>query len=452
MRVTKTVLGAMLSSLLVSAAVAQDRGPDVRQPSSVRPTAFEYDSYLYYAPEKPSASPSDVAACPTCVPQGCESYEKGCGAGCGKNGCEPWTLPQPCVLSKHGISISGWVDQGITFNPQRDSGRYNGVVTFNDRDGEYQMNQLYMVMKRDVNTGGCGWDWGGRVDVLYGTDARFTQAIGLETQWNQTERFYQLALPQFYLDIGMNDWTLRMGHFYTILGYEVVTAPDNFFYSHAYTMQYGEPFTHTGMLLTRKWTDQISFSGGLHTGNDEFDDNVDGLNTVDFLGGVTWTSEEEALSLAFNLSTSEFGPDTNRTIYSLVAKMKLTERLDYILQHDYGWQYDSTGRADWYGLNQYWLYKINACWGAGIRAEWFRDADGTRVTGIGDGNLHTGPYVGDFYEVTAGLNWKPNKNFTLRPEVRWDWFEGQTAPGSEAPFAGNRNDQFLFGVDMIVTY
>jgi len=27
--------------------------------------------------------------------------------------------------------------------------------------------------------------------------------------------------------------TVRMGHFYTILGYETVTAPKNFFYSHA---------------------------------------------------------------------------------------------------------------------------------------------------------------------------------------------------------------------------
>ena len=47
---------------------------------------------------------------------------------------------------------------------------------------------------------------------------------------------------------GYNDWKIKLGHFYTPIGYEVVPANGNFFYTHAYTMQYGEPFTHTGVL------------------------------------------------------------------------------------------------------------------------------------------------------------------------------------------------------------
>lgn len=39
-----------------------------------------------------------------------------------------------------------------------------------------------------------------------------------------------------------------VGHFYTIVGYEVVPAPDNFFYSRAYSRFNSEPFTHTGVL------------------------------------------------------------------------------------------------------------------------------------------------------------------------------------------------------------
>ena len=35
-------------------------------------------------------------------------------------------------------------------------------------------------------------------------------------------------------------------HTYELVGYEVVPAPDNFFYSHAYTLYASEPFTHTG--------------------------------------------------------------------------------------------------------------------------------------------------------------------------------------------------------------
>ena len=48
---------------------------------------------------------------------------------------------------------------------------------------------------------------------------------------------------------------MKLGHFYSILGYESVTAPDNFFYSHSYLFQYGEPFTFTGLLGTTKLGD-----------------------------------------------------------------------------------------------------------------------------------------------------------------------------------------------------
>lgn len=68
-----------------------------------------------------------------------------------------------------------------------------------------------------------------------------------------------------------------MGHFYTIIGNEVVTAPDNFFYSHAYTMQYGEPFTHTGGLAS--WSgEKVTVHGGVVNGWDKFDAETDLLS------------------------------------------------------------------------------------------------------------------------------------------------------------------------------
>lgn len=57
------------------------------------------------------------------------------------------------------------------------------------------------------------------------------------------------AYAELNLPIG-NGIDVKIGHFYTIIGYEVVTAPDNFFITKPYTMQYGEPFTHTGVLAS----------------------------------------------------------------------------------------------------------------------------------------------------------------------------------------------------------
>ena len=204
---------------------------------------------------------------------------------------------------------------------------------------------------------------------------------------------------------------VRVGHFYTIIGYEVVPAPNNFFYSHAYTMQYGEPFTHTGALAIYKVNDGLSVTGGVDRGWDNFED--DDNDELNFLGGVTFTSSDKKTSLALALTAgdepSAVGFD-NRTMYSLVFSHKFgCDRWTYVFQHDNGVQ-DSgvvtldplapVQDAEWYGINQYLFYQLNCCWSAGMRFEWFRDDDGTRVTGLGDGNAIAGQFfAGNFYET-----------------------------------------------------
>ena len=97
---------------------------------------------------------------------------------------------------------------------------------------------------------------------MFGTDAIFTQAYGVpsfdvntalnplnRSNWDlrpaqqlMTTAFTTIALPQAYLEAYVpvgNGLNLKVGHFYTPIGYETVPAPDNFFYTHAYTMQYG---------------------------------------------------------------------------------------------------------------------------------------------------------------------------------------------------------------------
>lgn len=365
---------------------------------------------------------------------------------------DPWKLPTPCFLDSHGFEFGGWVSAGISVVANNPADNYNGVVTFNDRDEELQMNQLNFYLERKINNDGCGWDWGGRVDFLYGTDARFTQAIdGLESDWDQTERFYQVALPQFYFDVAFNDWLVRAGHFYSPLGYEGVPAPQNFFYSHSYSHQYGQPFTHTGLLLTRK-LNNWAFTAGLQRGNDQFDD-TDGRDDMGFLGGIRWTSQDERFAVNFAISADEQGMDRPITIYSLAGTWNVTPRFQYVIEHTYG---DSTdpqlGKSQWYGVTNYFYYRLNQCWQTGLRVEWFRDEDGVRVAGVGDGNRAVGPYPGDFYEISLGLNWSPHPNLRVRPEVRWDWFD-EDRPLALYPYdAGDQDNQFLFGCDFILTF
>ena len=96
-------------------------------------------------------------------------------------------------------------------------------------------------------------DWGYRGDILYGVDAQKTQAYGNNSgSWDNSfdNGVYGWAIPQAYAEVAYGDWSVKVGHFFTIIGYEVVPDVGNFFYSHSYTMFNSEPFTHTGILAT----------------------------------------------------------------------------------------------------------------------------------------------------------------------------------------------------------
>ncbi len=362
-------------------------------------------------------------------------------------------LPQPYIFDEFGLELGGWLEAGFSAADTSPGDRFNGPITFNDRHAEAQMNQLWFYLERKPDTWACSLDLGGRIDVMYGTDAQFIHATdGLESNWEQTDRFYKAALPQFYLDATLAGWTVRMGRFFTILGYETPAAPDNFFYSHAYTMQYGEPFTHTGMLVSRRFGDWL-VNAGFHRGNDQFDD-TDGLNALNLLGGFGYKAPGDWASVEYAFSSTENGPGVLSYTHSMVNTIRMTENFDYVLQGDYGqiWNGRLRRQVSWWGLNQYFTYKINPCWAAALRFEWFRDRDGGRVSGIRAGNQTPTGLGGNFYEITLGLNWLPRTNLRVRPEVRWDIFDPTGSTTNQAYDAGNQNRQFTFGCDVIYRF
>ena len=96
-----------------------------------------------------------------------------------------------------------------------------------------------------------------------------------------------------------NGLNVKAGHFYTPIGYETVPAPDNFFYTHAYTMQYGEPFTHTGFMGNYAVDKNWAVMGGVVTGSATggWDGGWDKqLGNWGGLVGTTWTSDDKATS------------------------------------------------------------------------------------------------------------------------------------------------------------
>ncbi|MDP1969632.1 MAG: porin, partial [Methylobacter sp.] len=334
-----------------------------------------------------------------------------------------FNINETAPLKDLGINVGGWVSSGVSGNIDSPEDRFNGPVTFGDRANEFNMQQLYGYIERAVDTESKKWDLGFRADILYGTDARFTTQANFDNKLilDSDSRFYKLAFPQVYATVFApigNGLTTKIGHFYTIIGNEVVTAPDNFFFSHAYTMQYGEPFTHTGIISSYPVNDNISLTGGVVSGWDSFFQ-----EPANFLGGATFTTDNKKTSLAFSMITGDVQKldKHNRTMYSVVLSHDFTDTLHYKLQHDLGIEEKSTSAdsAKWYGINQYLTYDINDKLGAGVRLEWFRDEDGARVAAIGNGNTMPGGQ-NHYLAATAGLNYSPTSWLTLRPEVRYD--------------------------------
>jgi hypothetical protein len=402
------------------------------------------------------------------------------------------------ALSSRNISTYGWVNAGIGANNWGSA--FNGPITFNDRNWQGQMNQLYLVNEKVLDLEDGGFDWGGRVDLLYGTDYIFTTARGLDgnlfyqpnpagsggaPSWGN--KYYGLALPQMYGEVGYGDHAVKFGHFYTIIGYEVVPAIGNFFYTHAYTMQYGEPFTHTGILDVYTVNDQLTLYGGITNGWDNYSDPIDyfgianpgypGANSnAAFLGGATFKSSDETQALTMTVSSGNEigsfvapgGPANigNRSILSTVYVNEVTDKLTYVFQNDNGWQFNANtgletvgqqpGTALWYGINQYLFYTINDNLVAGARLEWFRDNNGYRVinpirNALFDPANSQGGYQGNFWQMTYGLNWKPmgSSNWMIRPEIRYDWYSPDD-PAGPLPY-GNFDEygQLYGGCDII---
>ncbi len=462
------MLVAACACLVMSApAGAAENAP---LPGSIVQTSMVYGSSLEdeEAPVADGACGVCDACCAGRCVDGCNACSsRGCGGLFGSVCCceeEPLRL-LPCGLPSLGLDIYGWVSGGGTINDDNSASNFNGVLLFNDRN-EVQVNQMYLVFERAVETGCCsGFDIGGRVDLLYGTDARFVEVDGLLADANR-EPFYGIAMPQMYAEVAYNNLSVKLGHFYSIVGYESVMAPENFFYSHSYATVYGEPFTHTGMLANWDATDRLSLTFGFDRGWDRFNPNPDG-DQLTYFGGLNWTNKATGTSVTLSLTGGQetanpFIPFVkgNRWFYSLVLEQQLTERLTYVLHHDCGNQdmgSPFTGLdAEWYGISQYAFYELNCKWDVGARFEWFRDDDGLRVGGWGrrNGGSPIVPFgfAGDFYELTVGANWKPNANVSVRPEVRFDWYEGYSGFGPR-PFDDGLDDGMVtFAVDVVCSF
>jgi hypothetical protein len=365
--------------------------------------------------------------------------------------------------------VYGWLEGGFIGNFANPGSKFNGPYNAVDRANEPMMNQVYFIGERLLPADGSV-GVGARADLLYGEDFPLATSLGWETNpgptdWNSGE-YYGLAMPQLYGEVGNQDLSVKLGHFYTIVGYEGVPAVGNFFYTKSYSYMFAGPFTHWGGLASWRATENLELDGGLVNG---WNGLASPFSKANFLGRARLKNDDNSLASTFAIVTGDEGNDfsplfqpappltsANRTRYSLLLEMRPSDRWEYVFHQWLGTQAEGLadgGTALWTGIDQYLYWAASATWKWGARFEWFQDTDGTRVGLNRPSNPNHVPLPGNYYSLTLGANWVPTGNFLLRPAFRWDLFGGpQGGPPTGPRLAYNDGaswNQTTLGFDAI---
>jgi hypothetical protein len=395
----------------------------------------------------------------------------GCGGGHGCLGClGGGELGEPCSIMDHftdecgnnclkdrGWQIGGWTAFGYSNNPD---GAFTGNGQLLNQRFEwdrFNLNQSGLYFGK-VADGSDGIGFGGRVEFVYGVDGNEFQSFGnnpgtYDFANGYDHGMYEWAIPQLYAEVAVGNHSVKAGHFYTLLGYEVLPTGGNFFFSKQLTFYNSEPFTHTGVLVASKVNDKLTLHNGWVLGMDTGFDEFNGSNA--YHGGFIYNVNEN-VSFTDMMVFGNLGWRGNGFINSSILSVQWTEKLQTVHQLDFlgtdlrtpvpgpfGFltfnvpvDFAAGGVArDSIGQINYAFYELNPQWKAGIRQEWYK-ADSI-----------------SYYTLTYGLNFRPTANLVIRPEVRHMWSPGNdieyvnSAGGTEGLY-----NQTVFGIDAVITY
>jgi len=389
----------------------------------------------------------------------------------GKEAKEAKKVVLPPKPPEPRFKIYGWIEAGITGNPNAPVDNHNFGHLFTDRANEPLLNQAVITAERTLDPNATGFDWGFKLQFMYGSDARYIHSLGLldlatndRVQPDIVEAYANLHLPI----ITPGGLDLKIGKFVTLEGAETIDPRTNVFYSHSYIFNFGIPFNNTGAQAVLHATKWLDIYAGINRGvNMSLNDNN---QSVAFEGGLGLNLLDGNLTV---LAITHAGPETPhnnhdwRYLNDITATWKITKQFTSIT--DLNLIYDQGASAYGYGVAQYFTYSVNDWLQLGIRGEIWRDEKGFYVAQFRANNDFIHIERGDnipfdpsnlgggettYLGITGGITIKPPMpkpvaGLLLRPEVRYD----RALTDRFKPFQQNSSrDQWTIGFDAVLQF
>jgi hypothetical protein len=393
-----------------------------------------------------------------------------------------------------GIHLSGQIEGGVIFNPFRPSTGLNWGQLFTDHANQAQLNQVLLTANKPLDPKDPNFQWGFKLQGMYGSDARYTQYLGIMNQTLPGDR-YQFDIVEanalFHLPVLTDGGVdIKAGLYPTPIGFETIDPSTNPFYSHSYIFQFGLPLKHTGVLSTTHVNDMLDIYAGLDTGtnttmgilgeNNSAIGGIGGFNLTLMGGNLTILALTHVGPEQASRVLSPQGVNANgewRSYSDVLVTYKINDSLTSTTE--FNWIRDAYGYmnkpVNGFGVAQYLSYALTSNITLNGRYEIWRDDNNFFVASYSGNNDPirvqqglspvSGVYVapgggGTTYgALTLGVTWKPDmpnpvSGLAVRPEIRWDHAFTSNNPFNQNPpyYTKGTANSFTFGADVILTF
>jgi hypothetical protein len=374
------------------------------------------------------------------------------------------------LLEAQRTQVYGWVAGSYNVSSASEN---NQPVVWSDRANEFMLQQFWTRIERSVVTSDTTTPtFGYRIDVLYGSDYRFSLMRGL---WNEqlqnadgVQNLYGIDPISFYVNAYVptlfQGTEFRVGRHYCPFGVESLEAVSTPLMSRSYAFNWSPPFTHLGLMMLSTFSKEWSANLMLVNGNDVF---IDPAQEMRFVGSLKYIhpNTKDTFSFGTSLGRGKFNtgepflPTTvalpfepagrnNINVFDFVWTHTFNPVFSYNFECIYGYQTGvpanvvgglialdrTSATAHWGSLVHYLFVNFTPKLTGVVRLETFDDFEGQR----------TG-FEGLYSAATIGLQIKPNKSVMIRPEIRYDY------NGYSRPFEGDHHLVFG-GCDVILRW